>query len=331
MRHSLPCWALILAASCTACTRSTPARLGDCKPLHYAPGTAPEADRTWVRAASGVAPFGDALAIVQDDAHFLATIRGDEVTPITLAQPGAVAPLADDPRVTRGDKLDLESITAIDDGARLLAFGSGSAPMRRVLVVLERGSATGILHDASPFFDGLAASRDFAGSELNVEGAVQIDQKIRFFQRGNGAHREGAAPVNATADVDRDALLAWIDHGGPPPAVENVRRHDLGQIGGVPLAFTDATFLRGDVIFVAVAEASPDATRDGEVVGVRVGRFRGGAVEMLQVVENDGRPTTRKIEGLTPSATPGVLHAVVDADDPKRAAEICALTLPPAW
>lgn len=321
---------LVVALGSAGCAGNAPARIVACKPLHYAPGTAPAKDHTWIRAASGVAPFGDALAIVQDDAHFLATIRGNEVTPIALAHAGSTGPLANDPRVTRGDKLDLESIVAVD-GGRVLAFGSGSAPMRRVIVVLEHGASTGVLRDASALFDALSAVRAFAGSELNIEGAVQIDRKIRLFQRGNGAARDGEAPVNATADLDRDALLAWLDEDGPTPELENVRRYELGRIDGVPLAFTDATVRRGEVIFIAVAEGSPDATRDGEVMGAHVGRFLDGQAETVPVVEANGAPTRRKIEGLTPHTEGDALHAVIDADDPSRAAEICTLELPPGW
>ena len=67
-------------------------------------------------------------------------------------------------------------------------------------------------------------------------------------------------------------------HGrGPPPPIRNVVRYDLGRVGDVRLTFTDAIDIgatdtgEGRALFLATAEDSPDAVRDGAVLGTVIG------------------------------------------------------------
>jgi hypothetical protein len=63
----------------------------------------------------------------------------------------------------------------------------------------------------------------------------------------------------------------------------DVVQYELGTIGNSGLSFTDATTGWGSdgvarpVLYSAAAEASPDATRDGEVVGSAIGGTGRGA------------------------------------------------------
>lgn len=200
------------------------------------------------------------------------------------------------------------------------------------MIVVAREGRPPELRDAAPLYGRLRAERTFAGSELNVEGAVAVGDVVRLFQRGNGAPRDGEPAVDATVDLDRRALLRWLDGAGPVPVPRSPVRHDLGSAGEVPYAFTDATIHRGRVVAVAVAEASPDVLRDGRVLGVRVGRWDGEAFAWAAVIEPDGSPSRRKIEGISadPDA-PERLWAVTDPDDPARPAELCSVDVAQAW
>src|SRR5690606_17272693 len=97
---------------------------------------------------------------------------------------------------------------------------------------------------------------------------------VMFFQRGNGAPRGGLRPVDATARVSLADLVGYLESGAPCPPLRDVSAWDLGALEGVRLTFTDAAIgPRGEIAFVACAEASPDATRDGPVSGVALGRL----------------------------------------------------------
>ena len=184
--------------------------------LRYRAAAEPGLDRpAFVRAASGLAWVGTRLAVVQDDANFVALVDpadGGAVAVPLPAGPGGTR-LFDDARGNKADKLDLEALVSIPDvaaGARLLvAFGSGSSPRGERVVVCRgldapmRDAPHVSLYDARVFYAGLRAVTDFAGSELNLEGAAYLGGgRLRLFGRGNGAARDGLQPVSATCDVD---------------------------------------------------------------------------------------------------------------------------------
>ena len=325
---------------------SLSARIVRCEPLVYAEGAAPELDRPpHVRAASGVVSGGGELWIVQDDANFIA-VRGADgrVDAIPLpAGPGGrrrfEAALGN-----KNDKLDLEAAVAVELGGApfVLGIGSGSLPARERIAIVDVRSRSARLFDASALYAQLRADRAFAGSELNVEGAVIVDGALRLFQRGNGAPRDGIVAVNATCDVPLEGFLRWIE-GGAVPAMGNVRRYDLGAERGVMYGFTDATVIGGRVFVVAGAEDSPDVVQDGEVLGTRIGVIgmpsRSGAppaidgegVRFAPLLDPEGRPSLAKVEGIAPGVEPGRLHAVTDLDDPDAPSLLCEIELGGDW
>ena len=318
-------------------------------PLLYAEGADPALDRpAHVRAGSGLARLrthaGARVAVVQDDALFLAVV--DPATGLAgavalPAGPGGARQF-DTTRGTKHLKLDLEACVALpalgarDGGGTLVALGSGSTPRReRALVAaLAPDEPNGVrdarIVDAAPLYAALREAADFAGSELNVEGAALVGDVVRLFGRGNGAARGDARAVNATCDLDARALLAFLLDGGPPPRPERVAQYALGAIGGVALGFTDAVALGdGRVAFTAAAEDSPDAVEDGAVGGSAIGVIdAGGAVRWTPIADADGGPLADKAEGIALAADDGArLWVVTDADDPERPAELCEVEL----
>jgi hypothetical protein len=307
-------------------------------PLLYRAGVDAAADRPGhVRAGSSLAFLGRHLAVIQDDANFVAWFDPAEsqveVIPLPAGHEGKR--LFDDGRGNKRWKLDLEACVA--DGERLVAFGSGSSPLRERLVIVsglasDRTAVT--VHDAPAFYAALRAAADFAGSELNIEGAVLLDGgRLRLFQRGNGAARGGLRPVNATADIAWAALLAYLQNPETPTPfrLENICQYNLGALDGVPLTFTDAAAAGKAILFSAAAEASPDAIQDGPVAGSVLGIIDSdGTARWTLLLDADGRPFAGKVEGVARSAG-GAIYVIVDKDDPALASELCRVELVGSW
>jgi len=317
---------------------SMSAVLHELVPLHYAGGEDPASDRpAHVRAASAVRRWQGRLVLVQDDVNVLA-LHDDagEVEPRLLPWGEGRRRVFDEARGNKHDKLDLEAGLVLPDG-RFVALGSGSTPRRERVVVAWPQFGRIELRDASPMYAALRADRAFSGAELNLEGATVVGDRLWLFQRGNGAATATAEAVDATAELELDEWIAWLDGRGRFPSCSRVTTYDLGHSQGVRLGFTDATALPdGRVAFVAVAEASPDAVRDGEVVGCRFGVIAGDDVRVCDVTDSTGEPSRLKLEGLEPDVAGGApgeplrsFWVAVDMDRPEHPAMLGGLRV--AW
>lgn len=320
--------------------------------MRYAGGPDPTIDRpAHVRAASGIAWVGATLAVIQDDASFIAL-----VDPATgLAQSVALPPgpggrrLFDDGRGNKAEKTDHEAVTVVaaDDGPLLVALGSGSMPRRESIALvagLDRGRPVAHTFVVPRFYAGLRACVSFAGSELNVEGAIFTHGRLRLFGRGNGAPLGDIRPVNATCDLDWEALRAHVENPErvPAPAPFGVVQYELGTIDGWALSFTDATIawesadVGTPVYYSAAAEASPDATRDGDVVGSAIGVIEHGdhgmTARWVELQDRDGGRLTLKAEGIALARhAPDCLLVVVDVDAHDHASELLDVQLEGPW
>jgi hypothetical protein len=313
--------------------------------LVYRAGADAASDRpAHVRAASALVWIEGRLAIVQDDANFIALVNADttgsaKADHIILPEGPDGRRQFDDLRGNKAAKLDLESCITVVDGAvtTLVAFGSGSTAAReRILTVTFRGADAPEVRliPAPELYAALRAARDFAGTELNIEGAMlRSPSKLHLFGRGNGAARDGRQPVNATCRLDWPQLWKHLhDPSATAPRPNDIRRFDLGDIDGIPLSFTDAIAWGRETLFSAAAEASPDAIRDGHVVGSALGIMRDdGAARCTVLLREDGDPFIGKIEGLAEGTDPHTVFAVADADDPGTPSELCVIALEGRW
>ena len=329
----------------TLTTRHTAARdlalsavLTDRRPLFYAEGPDAALDRpAHVRAGSSLAWVPGGIALIQDDANFLAI-----VDPLTAAVRSITLPAGeggvrqfDKIRGNKKSKLDLEACVAIEHEGRtaLVAFGSGSTHRReQVLVVrdLEQERPDVGMLFAEGFYALLRSIPGFAPGQLNLEGATLVGDRLRLFSRGNGKVRDKIVPVNATCDLPLDGLMAYLlaPSRHAPPAPTEVATYDLGALGDVPLSFTDAAPWRDGVLFSAAAEASPDAVEDGLVTGSAIGIIGAdGTARWTPIVAADGTPFAGKVEGLVAGNDEGRLYVVVDADDPEAASLFCTVEL----
>ncbi|MCI0728816.1 MAG: hypothetical protein L0332_19160 [Chloroflexi bacterium] len=320
------------------------ARVVNQTPLLYRAGPDPAADRPGhVRAGSSLALVRGRLVIIQDDANLIALLHPPDASVEAILLPAGHQGkrLFDDGRGNKRWKLDLEACAAVPAGLEewLVAFGSGSTPLRERLVVLSNldGETPQVaVYDAPAFYAALRAAADFAGSELNIEGAVYLgDGRLRLFQRGNGAPRGDVQPVNATADVSWPALHAYLGDPRPDAAftLDDVTQYDLGRVAGVRLTFTDAARCGDTLFFSATAEASPDAIHDGPVAASAIGLIHPGGAARWTVLEDvQGGIFPGKVEGLAfqPEES-GRAYVIVDKDDPETPSQLCQVELAGSW
>jgi uncharacterized protein DUF6929 len=304
------------------------------RPLHYAGGADAAADRAaHVRAGSALAWTGDRLLVVQDDANVVAAVdlASGRVEPLLLPAGRGGLRQFDAGRGNKADKLDLEACILLGDGAaaRLIAFGSGSTPAREQIAILPLDGSAPRLVDASRLYATLHRP-DFAGAELNIEGALSSGGDLLLLQRGNGTAGGPVAPLDATLRLDLAAFEAFLaaPDRAPVPALRDLQAYDLGAIDGCRLTFTDAAALPdGTLVYLAAAEASPDTYGDGPVSGVTLGLL-GDPPRQTLLLDERAAPLRAKTEGLVPHPTrPGHLLAIVDRDDPTAAAELLEIAL----
>lgn len=312
-------------------------------PLRYRDGADAALDRPpHVRAASGAAFVAGRMAVIQDDANFIALV--DPVSGVAESLPLPAGHggrrLFDDRRGNKRFKLDLEACVAIVSGSgiMLVAFGSGSSPARQRIVVVDRAETrepTVSVVTANALYESLRRETAFAGSDLNIEGALLRDGRITLFGCGNGEAAGELVPLNATCALDWSALERYLRAPGTvlPPPPRDVVQYVLGSIDGFPLGFTDAATWGDAVMFSAVAEDSPDARRDGRVAGSVLGIIAAdGQVRHTRITGERGIPFHGKVEGLAiDRGGRAVLYALVDDDDSDTAAELCVIEVTGSW
>lgn len=313
------------------------------RPLAYRTKASAGLDRPpHVRAGSSLTWVGRRLGLVQDDANFVALVdsRTGLARAITLPAGEEGKRHFDDLRGNKKHKLDLEACCTIEGplGSMLLALGSGSKRRRRRIVTIESVAARRprvSLIDAEALYVALGEVAEFAGSDMNIEGALGLPGTLRLFSRGNGAAKDGRLPVNATGDLDLASLLAYLaaPHDAPVPRLRGVTQFALGELDALPLGFTDAAMAGETLLYTAAAEASKDASDDGRVSGSVIGIIPAkGALRYAPITDADGTRSTDKVEGIValPGRTDRVL-VVVDPDDPTRPSELCDVALGGDW
>ena len=321
-------------------------------PLHYADGADTALDRpAHVRAGSGLAWVGERLAVVQDDANFIALVDPATGLATSVVLPAGVDGKRqfDTQRGNKKQKFDLEALVSIEqpDGPMLLAIGSGSSKKRERMVTVRRaGEAeeTLALIAAPALYELLRDATDFSGSDMNIEGAVLIGDVLRLFGRGNGEATKRRVPLDATCDLHwpsvRDYLAAPDD--AAPPSPKRLRQYALGEADGVRLSFTDATLAWGDrsgrplVLYTAAAEGSPDSRRDGDVAGSAIGYLdpRGDATVLRYALLRDAQDALLplKVEGIACGRSDQrQVYVVLDVDDPDAPSMLCELALDGPW
>ena len=284
--------------------------------------------KAYVASASGVVRRAEYVYVIADDELDLAVFDASSDSPGRLEQ-ALSGELPVEERARSEAKPDLEALTTLPPfeghpyGA-LLGLGSGSAPGR------DRGFAWALRADGSlegdpveldlrPLYDLLRDRLD----ALNVEGAAVMGEELWLLQRGNSEHGENVVVALSCAEVleslERDRTLAAEE-------LSRVLAFDLGELHGVPLTFSDASALGGDMlVFTASAEDSSDGGGNGAIAGSVVGTIGvDGEVRRLRTIERK-----YKVEGVHAVLDSGVLTMtfVCDQDDPDTTSPLLSATM----
>jgi hypothetical protein len=313
------------------------------RPLRYRGGADASQDLPpHVRAGSGLAWWGDLLAVVQDDTRVVALVDPDTAAALPLLLPADEGIRIFEPaRGNKQRKLDFESAFSLTlhNEHHLIALGSGSTPARETLLRLRCPVGERPHTDLTPeliplprLYRLLRETTAFSGSELNLEGAAPLpDGSLMLFQRGNGAPVGDLLPVSATARIPLQALLALLDapDTAPLPELREIEQHQFPPAPqGATYSFTDAAWTGDRLTYIAVAECSPNSYDDGEVVGSIVGWHDAQGWHCTQLQDSDGSLLLDKPEGLAPTRDgSGDLWMVTDNDDPSRPSELLRVAL----
>ena len=282
----------------------------------------------FIAAASGLAHVGEHVYVIADDAHEIGAFRLSDAAPgrLTRMLPGE---LPTDEAERKRVKPDFESLARLPGhgggGGALLVLGSGSRKSRHGGVLWQLGEDSGLEGEPERLdVSALYGTLESEIPDLNIEGTAVSGDRLLLFQRGNGR-----AAVNAVVALDLAASLAALaENTLTPDAVVAIRRYDLGEVGGVRLAFSDAAALAdGRIVYSAVAEGGDDTFHDGHCAGAGVG-----------IIEADGElghweplEPAAKVEGIEARLDGRELRLlmVADADDPGRPSPLLSARLTP--
>ena len=251
-----------------------------------------------VAAASGIAAWDGALAVVADDELELVVCGLDGA--LRTRHVLVAGTLPDEHGARKQAKPDLEALTPLLGG--LLAIGSCSTLGRRRACWLPAGPG-GPVHaiELAP----LAATLDRTIPALNLEGAAVLGDALILFHRGGAAGPTVWIEL-ALADVARGLAARVLD-----VTPRRLVPLELGDIDGVPLAITDAC-ADGDALWAtATAEDTPDPIADGVITGSALLRLDARGVAARWPLALAAKP-----EGVT--LLDDALWLCVDADDRAR-------------
>jgi hypothetical protein len=266
-----------------------------------------------VRAGSALWRSGERLLAVQDDAWSAVWIdpHTRELQPLVFDGDGGPLP--------KREKPDFEAAVAMPDGSVCL-LGSGSRRGRcRIIHWRPEGKPALDVFDGDAIYGAVQQQLQLA-HRPNIEGGCVLGKKLRLFHRGAGGR------PSATIDLPLRVL------NGAAPQILAHCWYKLGEIAGITLGFTDASVIdETRVLYLAAAENSGDAIADGPVAGSAVGVIDANGARWTRLIEADGRPSLRKVEGL--ALDPGGLSGwlLTDPDDPEIPAELCRLQLSGPW
>jgi hypothetical protein len=277
-------------------------------------------------AASGLVCIGDWFYVVADDELHLGAFRANSHEPGSLIRLFE-GELPDSKPKRKKRKPDLEALTRLPPSEEspfgaLLALGSGSRPNRRAGALLGLDASGGTRGAARPLdLSELFALLDQRFTALNIEGAVVMGEEFCLLQRGNKTMNRNAViryPLSAIVAALQDERVGAIE----PLAIDDF---DLGDVGGIPCAFTDGAALSdGRIVFSAVAEDTENSYEDGRCVGAALGVIDRGRLAFVRTLD---RP--HKIEGLNGRLDGNSIELllVTDDDDPAIPAGLFSATL----
>jgi hypothetical protein len=290
------------------------------------PATHPR-NRRFLTAASGLVRLGRRHYVIADDEQHLGVFDPARRGPVQLVRLFD-GDLPESAKKRKKKKADLESLVHLPPlprcpGGALFTLGSGSRPNRRRGALLGLDGVGALLGqvrviDLAPLYEALGRRFD----EVNIEGALILDDDLMLLQRGN------KGGPNATVRYEWCDFEAWLlGDADEAPEPRTIREYDLGAADGIAFGFTDCAALPdgGGWLFSAIAEDTDNAFDDGTCAGVAIGVVGADGVVQAKLP----LAPLRKVEGIDVRMVQGkvVIGMVTDADNPDEPAEYGTATL----
>ncbi len=209
-----------------------------------------------IPSGSGIEKWQDKIYIVGDDSNFLFELNND--WELTKAIRLFDRPTDENERIMKPIKPDLEAVTLVPP-SHLLAMGSGTLPELRDVGVLLNLAAQDELEYLN--FNEIYETLRSITSQVNIEGACNVDDKIILLNRGDNQHSNQLIITNwnrKQLSVEKQLDIHFLDL----PQIENI---NAGFTGCVHLPETDM------MIFCASAEDTSNGYDDGMIKGSLLG------------------------------------------------------------
>ena len=228
-----------------------------------------------IGSASGLVYKDNVLFIISDNSSFLYEYQVEEnqLSKIKLFEDAQE-------NIPKKNKFDFESLAL--KGNKLHLLGSGSTSKREKRITYNLVTAAIAEKDLSKLYKNLKQNCSIADDELNIEGALFVNEKWLLFQRGNGANsKNGIFKLNNK--LNKNSTTEYI------PV-------QLPKIKHIETTFTDAILVDDKIYFLATAEDCNSTYDDGEILGSIIGRIDSITfeIEFTQKISDN-----HKFEGLT--------------------------------
>ena len=213
-----------------------------------------------IAAPSGLLYTQNVLFLISDSSNFL--YQYDIAKKLLLK-----FPLVKDAKenIEKAEKPDLESITQY--GNQLIMLGSGSTEKRNTMFTLDLGSDALKSQDLSALYQKLKDVGSFSNDQLNIEGAIYVNQTMLLFQRGNSKNSQNGIFIIPNHQEDGIRFVPI----------------SLPTLDDVETTFTDAILVGDKIYFLACAENTTSTYEDGEVLGTILGIMHAPTFEIIEV------------------------------------------------
>ena len=239
-------------------------------------------------------------------------------------------------RIPKPLKPDLECLAGftVSNKQYLLAFGSGSTPVRNTCYLVQLPDSAGIAPpvEAIPFtnlYQALQADQQVtAGNTLNLEAAATSAEHLYLFQRsvGNGP--------NVLLVFSLPAFMAYLQKPEGAMPDYSVIPFRLPEIDGFKAGFSGASFFDGKIFITASVENTNDAYQDGEVLGSFVGyieidQLPNPVVTATRLMKTSDQPYPEKVESISITGKSGhnQYQALAITDNDNGQSELLELAL----
>lgn len=265
---------------------------------------APQGDRKFASAASGLAAFQNYLFFISDDELSLNRINLD-LQLIDQSKNLLHDPLPQDPKLRKKVKPDWESLCYDPKSKSFLILPSGSRENRnRGFQVLADSTEFGVIQELNltSLFSVLAKQVE----ELNLEGACFFQETLHLFQRGNSSRGK-----NLVIQIPEERFWSCLLQGQEFSSSDfKTTEFVFPLIEGAKLSFTDATSGSNGIYFIASTERTDSTYDDGEYTGSILGSLNAQMkLEWFRYLDCPAKP-----EGLVVFEEKSSFFVVTDAD-----------------